>query len=44
MATSEIDGGIGLPRYIVNLASELQQVIHDVGKQIIGNAFQPKFA
>ena len=44
MATSEIDGAHGLPRGIASLTNELQQVIHDAGKQSISNDVQPKYA
>ena len=44
MATSEIDGAHGLQRDIANLNNEIQQVLHDVGTQIIGDGFQPKSA
>ena len=37
VATSEIDGAHGLPRDIETFTNELQQVLHDVGKIIIGN-------
>ena len=44
MATSEIDGAHGLPRDIVAFTNELQQVLHDVGKLIIGNVIKPQSA
>ena len=44
MAKSEIDGAHGLPRDIASLTNELQQVLHGVGKQSIGNVIQPKSA
>ena len=44
MATPEIDGSRGLPRDIVRLTNELEQVLRDVGKQSIGNGIQPKYA
>ena len=37
MATLEIDGSHGLPRYSISLSNYQQQVIHDVGKRTIGN-------
>ena len=44
VATSEIDGAHGLPRDIVTFTKELQQVLHDVGQQIIGNSIKPESA
>ena len=44
MATSEIDDAHGLPRDIVSLTNELQQVLHDVGKLSISNGIQSKSA
>ena len=41
MATSEIDGSHGLPRYIHTFTDKLQQVLHDVGEQIIDNGIKP---
>ena len=35
-------GAHGLPRDIVSLTNELQQLIHDVGKQNIDNGIQPR--
>ena len=32
MATLEIEGERGLPRYIVTFTNQLQQVLHDIGK------------
>ena len=42
MATSEIKGAHGLPRDIVRFTNEVQQVLHDVGKQSISNGIKPK--
>ena len=36
MVASEIDG------YIYTFTNKLQQVIHDVGKKIIGNGIKPQ--
>ena len=44
MATSEIDGAHGLPRDIVSFTNEIQKVLNDIGKQIIGDGIQPKSA
>ena len=44
MVTSEIDGEKGLQIDTTSFANELQQVIHDVGKQIISDGIQPKSA
>ena len=44
MATPEIDGSRGLPRDIVRLTNELEQVLRDVGKQSISNVIQAKSA
>ena len=44
MAPSEIEGEHGLPRDIVTFTNELQQVIHDIGKQIIGNGIKTQSA
>ena len=41
VATSEIDGAHVLPRDIQNFADELQQVLHEVGGQIIVNDIKP---
>ena len=41
VATSEIDGAHGLPRYIQSFTDELQQMLHDVGVQIIANGIKP---
>ena len=42
VSTLEIDGAHGIPRDTATFTNELQQVIHDVGKLIIGNGIQPK--
>ena len=34
---SEIDSVHGLPRYSISLTNDIQQVLHDIGKQRIGN-------
>ena len=39
---SEIDGSSGLPRDIVSLGNKLHQLLHDGGKQIVGNIIQNK--
>ena len=44
VATSEIDDEHGISRYIGIFTNNLQQVIHDIGKQSIGNNIQPKSA
>ena len=44
VSKSEIDGAHGLPRDISSFTNELQQVIRDVGKQIIGNGIQPQYS
>ena len=44
VATSEIDSAHELPRYIVSISNKLQQVLHDVGNQIIVNGMQSKSA
>ena len=43
METSKIYGAHGITRDIVIFSNELQKVLHDVGKRIIGNIIQPKF-
>ena len=42
MTTSEIDGAHGLPRDIPNFTNEIQQVLHDLGKQRIGKVIKPQ--
>ena len=42
MATSEIDVSHGIPRDIVILTNDLQQMLHDLGKQSIQNLVQAK--
>ena len=42
--TSEIYGAHGIQRDIVSFTNEIQQVLHYVGKQIIGTVIQPKYA
>ena len=42
METSEIDGAHGIPIDIQTFTDELQQVLHDVGEQIIGNVIKPE--
>ena len=37
MATSEVDGAHGIPRYIASLTNEIQKLLHDVGKLITSN-------
>ena len=41
MATSEIDGSYGLPRYVHTFTDKLQQMLHDVGGKIIDNVIKP---
>ena len=41
MATSEIDGSYGLPRYVHTFTDKLQQILHDVGGKIIDNVIKP---
>ena len=41
VATSEIDGSHGLPRYNHNLNEKLQQVLHEIGAGIICNCITP---
>ena len=40
MATSEIDGAHGIPRYLQNFTNELQQVLHELILKIIGNGIK----
>ena len=42
METSEIDGAHGIPIDIQTFTDDLQQVLHDVGGQIIGNVIKPE--
>ena len=42
VATSEIEGTHGIPRDIATFTNELQQVLHDVGKQRIDNGIKPQ--
>ena len=44
VATSEIYGSHGIPRYTIILTNGIQQVLHDVGKTIIGNVIKHKSA
>ena len=44
MSTSEIDVAHGLPRDIQTLTDELQQVLHDLGRQIMVNFSKPSSA
>ena len=44
MATSEIYGAHGLPRYIHTFPDEIQQVLHGVGGKSIGNDIKPASA
>ena len=37
-----MDGAHGLPGDIETFTNELQQVLYDVGKQIIGNGIKPQ--
>ena len=41
VATSEINGAHGLPIYVQNFTGKLQQVLYNVGQQIIGNRIKP---
>ena len=41
MSKSEIDGAQGPPIVIQTFTDDLQQVIHDVGGQSIGNGIKP---
>ena len=42
METSEIYGAHGIPIDIQTFTDELQEVLHDVGEQIIGNVIKPE--
>ena len=42
--TSGIDGAHGLPRDTRGLANEIQRIIHNVGKQRIGNTIIQNYA
>ena len=41
MATSEIDGAYGIPRDIHTFTDNIQQVLHDIGGQLIVNDIKP---
>ena len=42
MATSKIDGAHGIPRDIETFTNTIQQLLHDIGKKIIGNGIKPQ--
>ena len=42
MEASEIYGVHELPRDMLSFTNELQQLLHEVGTQSIGNGIQPK--
>ena len=44
METPDIYGAHGIQRDIVSFTNELQQVLHAVGKQIIGTVIQQKYS
>ena len=44
VATPYIDGAYGLPRDIQTYTNEIQQVLHGVGGQSIGNGIKPSSA
>ena len=44
VSKSEIYGAHGLLRYIASFTNDIQQVIHGIGKQSIGNGIKPKSA
>ena len=43
-ATSEIEGGHGLPIDITSFTNDPRKVLHDVGKQRNGNGIKPQSA
>ena len=43
MATSEIDGEHGIPRYVMGLSNESHQVLHGVGKRRISKSIKHSY-